>query len=325
MNSRPADQVINILEGHNFSVCDCIGARSCFDIFAKREKIFLIKILMNIEGFTKESAVQLKLAAFSLSAVPMIIAKRMKNANLRDGVIYTRYNINAFTPRTLEIMLEENTPLIYSVRGDYVVDVGCELLKNLRSDVKMTMQDLADELKISKQSIYRYEHTGIIPLNIVSKIVEFFNNFDESDIEFKNPIFDREIEIEIEGSGIKKQDDDDAANKQEPAHGNLSDLMKEVINEFKNMGCSTTQVNAPFDILVKGEKQNEELIFTVVSKDPRTIKKKIKIVTEISDMAKGYKVCVSEKRQNIDIVFIRPDELKEIHNSRELIKLLLES
>jgi len=317
MKSLLTDKVINILEDRNFSVCDCRGTRSCFDIFAKREKILLIKILVNIEGLTRELAMELEFASFSLSSTSIIIGERMKNANLRDGVVYTRYGVNVFTPATLKYILDEVSPLIYAVRGDYVVNVGSEMLKNLRTEAKMTMQELADELKISKQSIYRYEHSGVIPLNVVSELIEFFDDFNESDIKFKNNINNIFEEPKIEYQ--KNQD----KIKSESINKHLTDLMKKVICEFNHIGFSTKSVNAPFDILAKEEK--EDRIFTVVSNDPRTLKKKIKIVKEISDITNSYKICVSEKKQDVDILLMKPDDLKEIRNSKELIRLLIES
>ena len=128
--------------------------------------------------------------------------------------------------------------------------------------------------------------------------------------------------------------------------------MKKVIYEFNHIGFSTTQINAPFDILAQEEVRSRhsvqdirpeglarmthqssrmiasydsaKRIFTVVSNDSRTLKKKIKIVRKISDMTDSYEICVSEKKQNVDIVLMKPDELKEISNSKELIKLLIE-
>ena len=311
MKSLITDKVINILKDRDFSVCDCQSIQSCFDIFAKKEKVLLIKILMNIEGLTRASAMELKFASIALSGAPLLIGERMKNANLRDGVVYTRYGIHAFTCSTLRYILDEISPLIYSVRGDYVVNVGSELLKNLRTDAGMTMQELADELKISKQSIYRYEHSGVIPLNIVSELLVFFEDFNESDIKFKNNIFNEQK------AGEKNREE----IKSEIIAGHLTDLMKKVICEFNHIGFSTTSLNAPFDILA----EEEEMVFTVVSNDLRTLKKKIKIVRKISDMTGSYKICVSEKKQDVDIFIIKPDELKEIGNSKELLKLLIDN
>ena len=103
-----------------------------------------------------------------------------------------------------------------------------------------------------------------------------------------------------------------------------------VLKEFNHIGFSTTSVNAPFDILAReGEEvrsrhpsrrlasyNSAKRIFTVVSNDTRTLKKKIKIVKEISDITGSYKICVSEKKQDVDIVLIKPDDLKEITNPR---------
>lgn len=316
VKSELTDKVIRILEEYGFSVCDCRGVRSCFDVFAKKDKTLMVKVLINIEGLTEVASEELVIAALSLSSTPILIGECMKNAKLRDSVVYTRYGINAFTCATLKNILEEVAPLVHSVRGDYVVNVGSELLKNLRIEAGMTMQELASALKISKQSIYRYEQSGIIPLNVVSELVEFFEDFNDSRIEFKDDIFGGLI-----SGHIKKSPDEQKTIKSEVLNKHLTDLMKKVIREFNHIGFSTTPVSAPFDIFV----QEEERIFTVVSNDSRILRKKVKIVEKISEMTDTYTICVSEKKQkDFDIILIKPDELKGITSSRELIRLLLE-
>lgn len=297
-------KTIKILQDADFHVSDCSIVRSCFDILArKNDIILLIKILVNIDGLTNRSALELKNVAAVMSGIPLLIADHMKNSKLSSNVIYTRYYIHAINLNTLVEILNERMPPIYSIRGNYCVRIDSKLLSDIRKKLDMTQEELASQLGVSKQSIHRYESSGSISLDIAEKLMEFLRE----DIVVPNEIFDSEINyLEDEISTF------------------MTDLKRTVLQEFKKIGLETSLTNAPFDILAR-EREHHEKILTVVSDDHEGLKRKVEIIKDISEITGGYKICISNRTQDLDILVIKPKELSEIKGTRELIEMLASS
>ena len=315
MKFKLIEDVIELLEEDNFRVSECRGIKSCFDIMASGKVLLLIKVLTNIEGLTCRSATELKQVADSISAVPLLIGDRMKSSRLLDGVLYVRYNIPLVSVLTMREILQEMMPLIYSIRGNYCVDINPEKLIQVRHKFGMSLHELANELGVSKQSVYRYERSGRISMEIATRIIELFGD----EILISRVSWDR-MEVEAEMPEFE---------------GYLTDLKREVIREFNNIGFSTSLMNAPFDVLAKEKKweygsgkvtkkmeKEQKLVFAIVSNNTEVLKRRVSIVREISEITGGYEICVSERRLDIDSMVMKPDELREFRDPRELMELL---
>ncbi len=303
MKSELVSKAVEILQDAGFEVSDCSGARSCFDIIAKREEILLIKILTNIEGLTKYTSMELKDISDLVSGVPLVIGYSMKTARLSNGVVYGRYGIRIVNLDTFEDILNNRVPLVYSVRGNYCVNINSELLVQLRRKLGMTQEKLAVEIHVSKQSIYRYESSGSISIEIAERLME---------------LLDRNIAIPnkpiLERGNYKK------SNRK--MHRNLTNLEMIVMEDLENIGFSTLPTNAPFDIFAR-EKAEGGMLFTVVSNDGKRLGYRIELINAISELLGGYKICISERRDdNADVLVIKPKKLNEIQDSRELIDMI---
>lgn len=300
------DAVVGVLSDSGFSVSDCRGIQSCFDIIARKgERILLVKVLMNIEGLTCKNSMELKGVASLLSATPMIVGDHMKSTELSDGVIYDRYGVSVVNMKTMrEMMTSEKNPTVYSIRGNYCVNINPKSLTALRASCGLSQRELADRLKVSKQSIYRYESSGRISLHTAEKLVKFFDNEGE-----KLALMRKRV-LEATPSPVDGTFD---------VH--LTELKKRIIGELNEIGFSTTPTNAPFDVLA----QDKERVFTVISNDWRRIERRVSITAEISDIVGGYSACITERKVEVGAAVITPDELKEIRSCRELIRRITSS
>ena len=305
MKSSLIKRAIDILKNANYRVSDCSTSRSCFDILAKKEKILLIKVLANIDGLTRRCSLELRNVASIISAIPLILSDHMKSAKLCRGIIYTRYNLQVINIATLEDIVNEKMPLIYSVRGNYCIKIDSSLLVKLRKGLDMTQQELADELGISKQSVHRYEFYGRMSVEVAEHLMEILKN----NIAIPNDIFisDRfhpTYSYEIMGRRLTK-------------------LRRMVLEKFRDMGFSAILTNAPFDIVAM--ESEDERILTTVSDDSRRLKRKIDTIDEISNIIGSYRVCISNRHEDSDVIIIKPRDLDKIKDSEELIQMLANS
>lgn len=303
MKSELISEAIEILLDAGFEVSDCSNIRSCFDILAKKNEILLIKVLTNVEGLNRDTSIELRNIASILSGIPIVIGYRMKSAKLSNGVVYERYGIHIINSDTFADILNDRIPQVHSVRGNYCMNINSRLLIQLRRNIGMTQEELAVELRVSKQSIYRYESSGSISVEIAERLME---------------IFDRNIAVPNKEMLEKK-----IHKFSRKIHRNLTDIERIVIRDLENIGFSALPTNAPFDIFAREKSDESGRLFTVVSNDGKRLRHRIELINGISELLGGYKICISDRKDdNTDVLIIKPKELNEIQDSEELIEMI---
>ncbi|HIE33931.1 MAG TPA: helix-turn-helix domain-containing protein, partial [Candidatus Altiarchaeales archaeon] len=302
------EHTINVLRNSRFQISDCSKTRSCFDIIAKREILLFIKIISNIEGLTRSASIELRRVAGLVSALPLTISDHKKSRKLSTGVVYSRYSLPVMNVETLKKILSDELPLIYSIRGNYCMNIDPELLIALRRKLGMTQEELASRLGISKQSIYRYEHYGRMSLGIARRMMDFLDD----DIAIANDFY-----------MIKSQSESnqtDSYYRHMEHMYSLSSIKRIALNELIKIGFSAQSTNAPFDI--HAIEKEEDRIFIVASNDGRRLRSRIDLVKEISDIIGGYRICISDRNEDTDITIMKPRELREISDTKEFIELI---
>jgi len=293
-----ADSAVRILSESGFRVVDCRGSRSSFDILARRgERLLLVKTLANVEGLSREGVMQLKSVSGLLGGIPMIVSKRMKSSELADDVVYDRYGVCVSNLRTLDRMINDIPPTVHSKRGAYCVKVNSDRLSLERRKMGLTQESLAKRLGVSKQSVYRYESSGSVSLEVFSRLRNLFGDGlaeHESSLEIPSP--DSSSAADMRGSNLKMM----------------------VRQEFETIGFDTSLTNAPFDILAAHDKR----VLSVVSNDWRRLNDKLHILEEVSELVEGYSVCISERKVKSDVSVLNPGQLAKIKSAGELFKLL---
>jgi len=173
MKERAIFKVSNFLIDNGFEVAECCGIHSAFDIIAKKgQQILLVKILSNIEALNPKTGTDLKRVSNVVSGIPLVIGDHMKGKKLMNGVIYSRYEIRAVNFQTFKNIIAGELPNVHAIRGNYCVKINPDILAELRKKFDMTQEELANELGISKQSIYRYESSGNISRDIAEKVIK---------------------------------------------------------------------------------------------------------------------------------------------------------
>jgi len=300
MKSDLVDRILAVLSDAGFQFVDCRGARSSFDILAKRKDlIFLVKILGNIEALNRHSVNELKFVASLLGGVPIVVGDRMKSTVLSDGVVYDRYGACILNDKTFNQLVHNVLPNIYSTRGNYCVHVNAAMLSKMRKSAGLTQEELADRIGVSKQSLYRYESSGRMSLEVFEHLIDFFESEG-----LRLPTFDLHVEPPKEQAS--------------EADACLNQLKSMVISELRNLGFETSLTKAPFDVFAT----EEERIFTVVSNDWRRLKHKIEVLEEISEVVGGYSVCISERKVKESHHVLSPSDLKEVKNAKDFFKML---
>ncbi|ADG13694.1 transcriptional regulator, XRE family [Methanocaldococcus infernus ME] len=294
-------ECMELLMKNNFEVSKPVN-RACFDILAKRDDIRLVlKILKNIDSFSKEQSSELKMLSKAIRAVPLIIGARTRNAPMEDGVVYDRYNIKAVTFETFKDFLEGSPPIVYANRGGFFVKIDGETLKRVREEKKISVGELAEAVGVSRKTIYKYENYSANPsVDIAIKIEEYLDAPLVRGIDLFEPI-DEDIEVNKEIDGLKK----------------------EIINFLNQLGFKSFPLErAPFDAVADDKK---EILLTNIDKEENIeVKKKVYFVREIAKLLEAYTLLVLEKkeREYKNVPVLSKKELEDMNNAMELINYI---
>lgn len=293
------DSAVNVLEGAGFKMVQCEGSRSSFDVIARRQdSIILVKALANVEGLSRQSASELKKMAQLIGGVPIVISQRMKSSDLAPGTVYDRYGVVVCDLYTFRQIIDEKSPRAYAKRGSYCVHVDGRMLCIARKRLGMTQESLARDLGVSKQSVYRYESSSSVSLEVFERMVSLFGD-DFAKSEFK---------LSFKSQNPKTQD-----TQNTPAG-----IKGRAKTNFESMGFKTSLTNAPFDIIASKKK----IVYSVVSNDWRRLEMKLKTLSGLGQVLEGYTMCITDRKVDSETTHMTPDELSRIKDARELFKLL---
>ena len=163
------NKVMELMEENDY---DYFSYSGCFDILARKDEIFLLKLLNNIDSFQQEQADNLKVVSKNLDAQAFLVGSKTRRELLEDNIIYERFSVPAVTPNTLENILESKIPKISRSRGGLFVNVNPQKLREGREKAGLSQSELARKIGITKKSIYEHEHKEMKADYEIVKLIE---------------------------------------------------------------------------------------------------------------------------------------------------------
>jgi len=302
-------QIVELLGDHSFKTSH-IYDRSCFDIVARRKLfLLLLKVLINIDGFTMEQSKEIKKVASAFFASPLIVGLKSKNEFLEEDVVYERHGVPAISPETLQnIIIEEIYPEVFADRGGYFVQIDGKAFREIRESKNLSLKDLADIVHVSRETIYKYEHgmvracpeTAIMLENILK--TEIILSIDL----FKTP------ETETEK------------------------IIDNAPKELVELGFGVIPTNrTPFDALAKANfqvfnKENDNALITNLEKNRshRFLRKMAINVKDLAEITGTGAVFIFESRRDFSCIegipVVQNSEIVEMETSREFLEIVKE-
>ena len=170
--------VSEILAKSGFYLMDCTGFRSMtFDLIGRRDReLLLVKILRNVDGFNRETALEMKRIAGALEGKPLIVGLHSGAGSLEDGIVYSRFDVPIVTPSTLsDELLEGVPPFILAEPGGLYVRIDGSMLRRMREEMNLSLGALADIAGVSRRAIQMYESGMKAVVDVAQRLEEFFN------------------------------------------------------------------------------------------------------------------------------------------------------
>lgn len=299
-----------ILARAGFDISSAINIRSiCFDIVGRRDKTLLIvKVLSNVDAFSRENADEMKIMAEALDANPLIVGEVSSSGPLEKGIVYSRFKIPIVSNETLaEHLLEEVPPFIFAAPGGLYVKIDSDVLKQLREERGISLGTLAETAGVSRRTIQMYENGMGAMIDAALRLEEFL---------------DAQIVQPLDPFEYKK---DDTAAKHEIKIGGSTGSQR--LDRLLNIGFAVTPIiRGPFEAISR-DSGNRTVLLTGLDYDQSKIIQKALIAAELSNLSDRHSVMIVQKKQGADNIgstaLVTDDELKKIDDKDALTDIVL--
>ncbi len=297
-----------ILARGGYDISPLMAQRSvCFDIVGrKEEKVLIIKVLSNVDAFSRENAEELKVLAEMLRASPILIGEKTSSGPLEPGIVYSRFNIQIISNETLaDHILKKEAPYIFAAPGGLYVKLNNDRLREIREKEGISLGTLADVAGVSRRTIQMYETGMGAMIDAALRLEEYLN---EPIIEMVDP-FDYKFE------GLDKI--------YELSQGMKSD--SQILDQLLSMGFTVTPINrGPFDALTRNK---NVVILTGMDSDDEKMMQRAVVVSDISRLVGRHSVIIVEKKHGRDNVkstaIVSKEELNKMEDKNELTDVVM--
>jgi len=278
-----------------------------FDIVARRDRsLMLVKVLTNIDAFSKENAEELKVLAEALGGSIMLVGERSGSGELEQGIVYSRFDIPIIAFSTMkDLLMEDEPPFIFAAPGGLYVRLDNELLHLIREEKGISLGTLAEVAGVSRRTIQMYEAGMGAMIDAALRLEEYLG---------------KQIVVPVDPMGYRP-----------PAQGarpldmeRCDDFSKNIYSMLMQLGLMVKPTEkCPFEALTV---DRDLLILTGLGKDEAKLADKAKVVSDISRITGKESVIFIERlhtRHSIEgTALIGRDELKKIHESERLRKMV---
>jgi len=297
-----------ILAKAGFDVSSALTLRGiCFDIVARRDtQVLIIKVLSNIDAFSKDNADEMKVLAESLGATPLVTGERSSSGALEPGIVYSRFNISIVSNETLaDLLLDEAPPFIFAAPGGLYVRLDSDMLKAAREERGISLGVLAETAGVSRRTIQMYESGMGAMIDAALRMEEFLGL----------PIIEP-----IDPFTFKR--DERLKEPREPA--NLADSF--ALTQLSTLGFTVRPViKSPFEAVSANQKA---VMLTSLGTDDEKVLERAIVASELSKIMDRFSVLVVEKKHSRDNInntaIVSNEELKKIDEPNALTDLVAE-
>jgi putative transcriptional regulator len=297
-----------ILAKAGFDISSSLYLRSvCFDIVGRRDDtLLIIKVLSNVDAFSRENAEDMKVLADVLKATPLLIGETSSSGPLEAGIVYSRFKIQIISNETLaEHLLEEIPPVVFAAPGGLYVKLNSDLLKKIRETSGMSLGTLAETAGVSRRTIQMYETGMGAMIDAAMRLEEFL----------QTPIIEPLDPFEYKSE--KKPEEYEVKGNKQVESQSLSRLLE--------IGFAITPVTkSPFEAITRSR---QTIFLTGLGIDEDKLIQKAMIASEISKIAGKHSLIIVERErsaENIDsTAVVTSEELKKIDDQDVLTDLVL--
>jgi putative transcriptional regulator len=306
------DATESVLKTAGFQVSEKCSARPCCFCLATRRgaQLALLKVQPDLGNISQRDAWELKTISSCFLGTSLFVGDKTREKPLEDDTVYTRYNIYAITPKTLEDIVSHGMlPLIEAGPGGCFVQLDGDAVKKRRQKLGLSVGKLAEQLGISRRTLYGYERSmgkALVPAAYNLEYVLGIPLVKPIDIFQAIP----------SGTGFFA-----AAKRAFVKNRFLSIVLNRLARCHFNVAPT---MRAPFDFIAQSPESQLNIIGGVSCTEERDLDKRTSEILSISEIVKAQPMFVTDGKlvPNNDIPLIRSEELSKIKQPEDLIARL---
>jgi len=306
------DATESVLKTAGFQVSEKCSARpSCFCLAARKgARLTLIKVQPDLGNISQRDASELKTISSCFFGTSLFVSDKTREKPLEDDTVYTRYNVYAVTPKTLEdVVSREMLPLVEAGPGGCFVQLDGDAVRRRRQKLELSVGKLAEQLGISRRTLYGYER-GMAKASVSATYnLEWVLGIPVvKSIDIFQPI--------PSDKGFFA-----AAKRVIVKNRFLKIVLKRLAQCHFNVAPTT---RAPFDFIAQSPESQLSIIGGVTCKEERDVDKRAREILSVSEIVKAQPVFVTDGKlvPNNDIPLIHSEELNKIKQPEDLIARL---
>jgi putative transcriptional regulator len=285
----------------------CCSRPSCFDFAARKDdKTILVKVNSDVDTFSAQSARELKIIAYRVSAASLLISQQTHGKPLEDDTVYSRNGLFVVTEKTIRnIALQKSNPLVYAGPGGYFVEINGELVEKRRKELGLSIGKLAAMIGVSRRTLYGYER-GMAKASVKSayKLAETLG------VPVAKPVNVLERTLKQRQCLLVK------AKHAMVGKG----LLQKVLRKFAFCDISPAY-RAPFDFVMNVPNGKCIILGSIALQDERNLDNRLEEIRSICHVIGARPVLITEKSRvfSNDVSCICMDELSGMHTPEDLI------
>jgi putative transcriptional regulator len=302
----------SLLKTAGFQVSEKCSARpSCFCLAARKDtQITFIKVQPDLGNISRRDASEIRTISALFLGSPLFVSDKTREKPLEDDTVYTRYNVYAVTPKTLEDVVCRNLPpLVEAGPGGCFAQLDGEVVRMRRQKLGLSVGKLAEQLGVSRRTLYGYER-GMAKASVSAA----YNLEYMLGIPVVKPI--NIFHPYALGTGFLA-----SAKRVIVKNRFLKSVVKKLGQIHFNVAPTT---RAPFDFVAQNKENTLSIIGAVVRKEERDMNLRAKEILSVSEIVKAKPFLFTEDQFSLtqDIPLIGTDELAEMRNPEDLISIL---
>ena len=309
-------QIREMLARCGFFVSEECGLRGVsFDIICRRDNILLVlKVLMNIDGFGKANAAEMKTLARLLKGAPVVLGARCGAGELAEGIVYMRHDVPILTFDTMKEYLENGVPpFIFAAPGGLYARIDPEAIRKARQERGLSLGALADIAGVSRKAIQMYEQgTMSATLPVVDRLERYLG---EPIVTALNPFASGE---RADPAGMARPGDD----------GEPDQFRAGVFQKLAGLGYTVVPTRkSPFDAISESNVK-ATILLTGVGSANKACLQKARVMANISRITEKECVLFLDRRMSRENIggtpVISRDELRHISDEDKMVRIIQE-
>jgi len=303
------DGVRKTLAKTGFYLSEKTTARGlAFDVVARRDDVLLlIKVLANVDAFSRSSARELRLIATTLQGAPLLIGEKSGAGPLEDGVIYSRFGVPILSKQSfLEFFEQGVPPFIFSAPGGLYVKLNGAALRKAREQKQISLGALAEVAGVSRRAIQMYLEGMSATIEIALRLEEFIG---EPLVLPMDPfVYSREAADLLTG------------------FDEFERFERDVFTRLERLGYDVLPtVKCPFEAFTR---DREVVLLTAVTSAKERADERASVLTNLSRVVERDSVLFVERRASRTSLrgtpLIGRDELRRIRDRAKILELIEE-